>query len=413
MTSEYQGSVKRLEPTGENTIYSASARGPRRGDSLLKPDLAAPGVTVYSALNHSGHAGHALSGTSMATPHVAGMMALLRQLHPDWPAADLKALAMNTATIDMASGALRYDPGRAGAGRVVLTSAVSSSVIAYNASEPYLVSVSLARSKRLTRLPLRARSVSSIRAHRRQPTNRLQRVRWFPAIVCDHTDFRRLPPRRQNHFGSRCKSMLPGWHTRAPTVPGGGRTWLSEASGYVVLAPRLLHEIYLPVILKGSTPSSISRQAAQSVPAGWPLLRVPVYAVVRPAAQMQAAQTMLNFTTVTTTTVSLMGQGLNTGPAYPTDTLSLVSAFELAEANLNDPGKLDRAELKYLGAGNNFGATGWVTATTLFFAIATQGNWSVPCRLMCSLKLSMPIAMARMILVFAMTERQANDVSAD
>jgi hypothetical protein len=93
---------------------------------------------------------------------------------------------------------------------------------------------------------------------------------------------------------------------------------------------------------------------------------------------MQAAQTVLDFTAITTTTMSLIGQGLNTGSIYPTDTLSLVSAFELAEAWPNEPGLLDRAELKYLGAGNNFGATGSVTATTLFFAIATQGNWSLP-----------------------------------
>jgi hypothetical protein len=93
---------------------------------------------------------------------------------------------------------------------------------------------------------------------------------------------------------------------------------------------------------------------------------------------MQTAQTTLDFTTVTTTTISLVGQGLNTGPAYPTDTLSLVSAFELAEANPNDPGQLDRAELSYLGVSNDFGATGSVTATTLFFAIATRGNWSAP-----------------------------------
>jgi len=114
------------------------------------------------------------------------------------------------------------------------------------------------------------------------------------------------------------------------------------------------------------------------MPAGWSALRVPVYAALRPASQMQLAQATLDFTTMTTTTISLIGTGLNTGPAYPTDTLSLAAAFELAEANPNDPDKLDRAELKYLGAGNDFGTAGAITATTLFFAIATHGSWSVP-----------------------------------
>jgi hypothetical protein len=58
--------------------------------------------------------------------------------------------------------------------------------------------------------------------------------------------------------------------------------------------------------------------------------------------------------------------------------LSLISAFELAEVWPNDPGKPDRAELKYLGASNDFGATGAITNTTLYFAIAAQGNWSMP-----------------------------------
>jgi hypothetical protein len=93
---------------------------------------------------------------------------------------------------------------------------------------------------------------------------------------------------------------------------------------------------------------------------------------------MQAAQTALDFTGVTTTNLSLIGQWLNTGPAYPTATLSLVSAFELAEVKPNEPDKIDRAELQYLGAGNDFGAAGTVTATTLFFAMATHGSWSAP-----------------------------------
>jgi hypothetical protein len=110
----------------------------------------------------------------------------------------------------------------------------------------------------------------------------------------------------------------------------------------------------------------------------WPSLRVPVYAAVRPASQMHAAPTVLDFTAVTTTTISLIGQGLNTGAAYPTDTLSLVSAFELAEVDPSVPGLSDRAELKYLGVSNDFSAAGSVTTTTLFFAIVSHGNWSVP-----------------------------------
>ncbi len=87
---------------------------------------------------------------------------------------------------------------------------------------------------------------------------------------------------------------------------------------------------------------------------------------------------MLDFTSITTTNLVLSGQGLNTGTSYPTDTLSLVSAFELAEISPVTTTQHPAADLHYLGTGNNFGATGAVTATTLFFAVATHGNWSMP-----------------------------------
>ena len=46
-----------------------------------------------------------LSGTSMATPHTAGAMALLKQLHPDWSVEELNALVMNGAVHDLTVGA--------------------------------------------------------------------------------------------------------------------------------------------------------------------------------------------------------------------------------------------------------------------------------------------------------------------
>ena len=95
------------EPAYQNTIYSSSSRGPRRGDSLLKPDIAAPAVSVFSLRTPGpwgkgdGTTGVSYNGTSMAAPHVAGSMALLKQLHPDWSVEELKSLAMNTATTDV------------------------------------------------------------------------------------------------------------------------------------------------------------------------------------------------------------------------------------------------------------------------------------------------------------------------
>ena len=153
MTNQYKGSVPYNEPAYQNTVYSSSSRGPRRGDSLLKPDIAAPAVSVFSTQNAwpwsdgkgDGTTGVSYNGTSMAAPHVAGSMALLKQLHPNWSAEELKSLAMNTATTDVtqANGAApNYTPARIGAGRITLPNAAASQVIAFNATEPYLTSVS-------------------------------------------------------------------------------------------------------------------------------------------------------------------------------------------------------------------------------------------------------------------------------
>ncbi|MFC9959968.1 S8 family serine peptidase [Streptomyces nigra] len=81
-----------------------SSRGPRAGDDAVKPDLTAPGVGIVAAradgttMGEPVDARHvAASGTSMATPHVAGAAALLAQRHPDWSAAQLKDALVSTA----------------------------------------------------------------------------------------------------------------------------------------------------------------------------------------------------------------------------------------------------------------------------------------------------------------------------
>ncbi|MGZ5442112.1 MAG: S8 family serine peptidase [Thermoanaerobaculia bacterium] len=72
-----------------------SSRGPAFPDLALKPDIAAPGNEIVSAKMGGGTV--ALSGTSMAAPHVAGAAALLLALHPEWTPAEVKAALIATA----------------------------------------------------------------------------------------------------------------------------------------------------------------------------------------------------------------------------------------------------------------------------------------------------------------------------
>ena len=76
------------------TIASFSSPGPAAISLALKPDVSAPGVEVIST-TPTGYA--AMSGTSMATPAVAGAAALLRQRHPAWSAQQLKSALVQTA----------------------------------------------------------------------------------------------------------------------------------------------------------------------------------------------------------------------------------------------------------------------------------------------------------------------------
>ncbi|KPL04746.1 MAG: hypothetical protein AMJ73_03815 [candidate division Zixibacteria bacterium SM1_73] len=77
-------------------ICSFSSRGPSDCDGVTKkPEVVAPGYYVYSCYNNGGYT--RLSGTSMAGPHVAGVVALMRQANPDIDVTTIKQVLMNTA----------------------------------------------------------------------------------------------------------------------------------------------------------------------------------------------------------------------------------------------------------------------------------------------------------------------------
>jgi minor extracellular serine protease Vpr len=86
-----------LDNPGFKHTASFTSGGPRRFDNMIKPDLAAPGVGVFSADGATTNQGKSLSGTSMASPATAGIAALVIQAHPDWPVRKIKAAIIGTA----------------------------------------------------------------------------------------------------------------------------------------------------------------------------------------------------------------------------------------------------------------------------------------------------------------------------
>ncbi|OLB82750.1 MAG: hypothetical protein AUI14_00075 [Actinobacteria bacterium 13_2_20CM_2_71_6] len=119
-------------------LASFSSRGPRRRDSALKPDITAPGVNITAARGKDGFIGNrgdlyaTISGTSMATPHVAGSAAILAQRHPDWLPGQIKAALMASAKPNPAISVYAQ-----GAGRVDIGRGVNQTVTANPASVSY------------------------------------------------------------------------------------------------------------------------------------------------------------------------------------------------------------------------------------------------------------------------------------
>jgi len=102
----------------KDIIASSSSRGPVewKGDYMEKPDVVAPGVSIRSTKNNGGY--EIYSGTSMATPHVAGAAALILQINSEFGPNDVKQI-FKTSSID-----LGYDINTQGNGRINLLNAI-------------------------------------------------------------------------------------------------------------------------------------------------------------------------------------------------------------------------------------------------------------------------------------------------
>ena len=121
-----------------NLIADFSSRGPYSTEpSWIKPDVTAPGVQILAGMTpepadgSTGDFFQYLGGTSMSTPHVSGIAALLREAHPDWSPAAIKSSLMTTGRINVRkeNGVSRADPFDFGAGHIVPNSAVDPGLV--------------------------------------------------------------------------------------------------------------------------------------------------------------------------------------------------------------------------------------------------------------------------------------------
>lgn len=136
-TAFVDGSVITANASTPNVLAGFSSRGPSNLLDL-KPDVVAPGVNVYSSVLQGGFA--SFQGTSMATPHVAGVAALLRQLRPGWTPAQVKSAIVNSASRPSALGT--SNPTNRGGGLVnagaagAVTATLDPAVLSFRKIEP-------------------------------------------------------------------------------------------------------------------------------------------------------------------------------------------------------------------------------------------------------------------------------------
>jgi hypothetical protein len=110
---------------GYKAFASFTSGGWRNVDSMVKPEVTAPGVSVVSTGVGTGNRSATISGTSMAAPMTAGAAALVIDANPTWTPEHVKGALMNTADATSAK-ILGYDPRRGGSGVVDVRKAVDS-----------------------------------------------------------------------------------------------------------------------------------------------------------------------------------------------------------------------------------------------------------------------------------------------
>ncbi|PWU66989.1 S8 family serine peptidase [Gracilibacillus dipsosauri] len=108
----------------QDTVTDFSSRGPVTVNWAIKPEVVAPGASIMSTVPNGYQS---LNGTSMAAPHVAGILALLKEAHPDWTPQQLKAALLTTA--DPLESFL---PTEQGAGKVDIGEAINTDTLLYH-----------------------------------------------------------------------------------------------------------------------------------------------------------------------------------------------------------------------------------------------------------------------------------------
>lgn len=338
-----------------DTLSDFSSRGPSSAN-VLKPEIAAPGEAIRSALVGSGNGSTVLSGTSMAAPHISGTAALMKQIHPDWPVEDIKAALMNTARRTLDTGTNAYPESLTGAGRVQINFAARTELTASAEDSGGLVSLSFG-DLQLTNI-LHLERMVRIKNH--GTTEAICSIDVTSTVA--QAGFVLVPATNQIKVPAHGSATVPFELTVDPalfhlaadtltpaTIDGVARQFLYEASG----------ELFF-------------RHGTNAI-------HLPYYATLRPASSLHAR------------TTTVLVQGGTNASAHPeiivpvhgasTTTNAVMSVFQTGyispSRNLTDPIRAS-GDLLAVGAASDASAYTQFNESSLYFGLATDGAWATP-----------------------------------
>ncbi len=134
------GAVADIKDSNGDVMGAFSSRGPNRAVSMMSPSVSAPGVDILAAAGKDNNVEwQFISGTSMASPHTAGALALLKGVRPSWTPAQRQSALMTTAERNITdSDGTKADWFDMGSGRIELRRAAKAGLVLDETLADYL-----------------------------------------------------------------------------------------------------------------------------------------------------------------------------------------------------------------------------------------------------------------------------------